>query len=126
MGAGHFWTTLLSAVYGTSCFVSVVIEVAFVAVVATVVRRHRPDVFNPWIVWAIASLVWGVLGPMIDIILPMVASPDGIDSVLRVRAISSGFGIVVHVAMAVLLLRGLVALAQPPKPIKVEGAPPYR
>jgi hypothetical protein len=73
-----------------------------------------------------ASLVWGVLGPTIDTILPMVASLDGIDSVLRVRAISSGLGIVVRTAIAVLLLRGIVAIAQPPRPIKVEGAPPYR
>jgi hypothetical protein len=118
--------SLLSAVYGLSWFVSFVIDIAFVAVVATVVRRHRSDVFGPWLVWAIASLVWGVLGPSISMILPMVASHDGVDSMLRVQAIVAGLDIVVHVGVAVLLLRAIVALSQPPKPLQVEGAPPYR
>ncbi len=126
MSEMHAWSTVMSAVYGTSWLATIAIEIAFVVVATTVVRRQRPDAFKPLLAWAVASLAWGVLSGVSGMILPLFAARDGIDSLLRMQAINAAIGIAVHVALAVMLVRGLVALAQPPKPVDVGGAPPYR
>jgi hypothetical protein len=121
------WRTLSTFIYGGSSFVSFVCEVAILVAVATVVRRHRPDAYQGLQLWAIGSLVVFVAMNVARAALPFVSRGDGgIDVFLRNSSLLTIVGTVCHVVLVIVFIRGLTALAQPPKPIQVEGAPPYR
>jgi hypothetical protein len=44
----------------------------------------------------------------------------------RMSSLLTILGTALHVVLVVVFLRGITALAQPPKPVVIEGAPPYR
>jgi hypothetical protein len=48
------------------------------------------------------------------------------ESYFRMNALLTILGTGLHVVLVVIFIRGLAALAQPPKPVVVEGLPPYR
>jgi hypothetical protein len=128
VGESHAWQTTASIVFGTSWLVAFAVQIMFVVLVSTVVRRHRPDAWKPLLVWAVASLAWGTVARILGTVMPVLAarSEDGVLSIWRSQAINGAVGIVATVVLTILLVRGLVALAQPPKKDVVEGAPPYR
>jgi hypothetical protein len=119
---------MLSIVYGTSSLVAFASQIAFVVVISTVVRRHRPDAWKPLLVWSIASLGWGTVARIMTALMPVlvVRHDDSLTALWRWQVVNGAVGIVATVVLAVLLVRGLVALAQPPKKDAIEGAPPYR
>jgi hypothetical protein len=128
----HAWQTTASIVYGTSWLVAFAIQIMLVALVSTVVRRHRPDAWKPLLVWSVASLAWGTVARILGTVVPLLAarnvggSEDAVLSIWRWQAINGAVGIAATIVLTILLVRGLVALAQPPKKDVVEGAPPYR
>jgi hypothetical protein len=120
------WSTLLAVVYGANWLTSIACGVAILVVILTVVRRHRPDAFQPLLLWAGVSLGLGVLGALASTLATRLATTQGVESVLKVQAANGLVGIATHVLLVLLLIRGLVAIAQPPKVQAVEGTPPYR
>jgi hypothetical protein len=102
--------------------------IAIVWVVATVVRRQRPDAYRPLLAWAIASLVMMafsyLLYPALSVLV--VTRGGGTEAYLEAIGIWHVISSAIHVGLVVLLVRGLVALAQPPKAVKVESDAPYR
>jgi hypothetical protein len=120
------WSEALTALYGVNWAVAVVIEIVFVVIAATVVRRHRPDAYKPLLVWASVALVYSVLGSVFGFFTTRWVATEGIDALYRRQVISAAVGIVIHVVFAVLLMRALVVLAQPPKKIEIDPEGPYR
>lgn len=99
--------------------------IAVLWVVATVVRRQRPDAYRPLLAWAVASLVM--------ILVNIVAYPlvgffvrGSIDDYLAATGVLRIVSASIGVGLVVLLVRGLVAIAQPPKPLEVKSDVPYR
>jgi hypothetical protein len=122
------WRTLSTWIHGGSTLIAFACNVAVLVAVATIVRRHRPDAYQGMQAWAIASLGAFLFTTVAWTVLPYFASSgaDGMEGYFRMTGLLSILGTVLHVVLIVLLIRGLTALAQPPKPIAVEGAPPYR
>jgi hypothetical protein len=122
------WRVLSSWIYGGSSFVSFVCDVAILVAIATIVRRHRPDAYQGLQVWAIGSLAVFVVMNVARIAMPVLArtSAGSMESYFRMNALLTIVGTGLHVVLVVLFIRGLTALAQPPKPVAVVGAPPYR
>ncbi len=123
-----FWRSLSSFIYGGSSFVSFACEIAILVVITTIVRRHRPDAYQGLQLWAIGSLVVFVVMNLARVMMPFLtrSSGDGMESFFRASTLLTILGTGLHVVLVVIFIRGLAALAQPPKPIVVEGLPPYR
>jgi hypothetical protein len=126
MNSSSSWSAVLSFVYGANQLLWVAAQVTLLVVIATVVRRHRPDAYRPLLAWSIVGLVFGVVGWIAAFAMRVVMARDGIDAVLKTQAATGLLGAVEHVILVVLLIRGLVALAQPPKTPVTPGQPPYR
>jgi hypothetical protein len=126
MSEGSFWRSLSSWLYGGSSIVSLACDIAILVAITTIVRRHRPDAYRGLQLWAILSLGVFLFLTAARVVLPLLTARDGIESYFRVSAVLTILGTGLHVMLVFLLIRGLTALAQPPKPIPVEGAPPYR
>lgn len=112
---------------GFATLVGLACEVAVVVVVATVVKRHRPDAYGTLLAWAIGSLVvtiaFAVAYPVTAKLVPASA---GVDGYLTALAILGFVRAAVSVALLVVFIRGLVALAEPPRPLVVPSDAPYR
>jgi len=126
MSEGAFWQSLSRWSFGLSSLATVAGEVAILVAITTIVRRHRPDAYRGLQLWAILSLVLLVALTGARVVVPMVTTRDGMESYFRSTVILTIVGVASHVVLVVLFIRGLTALAQPPKPVAVEGAPPYR
>lgn len=122
------WRALISWIYGGSSFVTFVCDVAILVTITSIVRRHRPDAYGGLLIWAIGSLGLFVLMTGARIVMPMLArtSSDGMESYFRMNGLLSILGTGLHVVLVVLFIRGLAALAQPPKPVVVDSNEPYR
>ena len=123
------WRALSSWIYGGSSFVSLVCDVAILIAIATIVRRHRPDAYRGLLGWAVGSVgvfVFMTIARLVTPILARSSTSDGMESYFRTSALLTILGTGLHVVLVVLFIRGLTALAQPPKPLVLEGAPPYR
>lgn len=121
------WQALNTWLYGGSSLVSFGCDIAVLVVIATVVRRHRPDAYSGLQTWAIVSLVGFVFMNIARVVGPMMASHrDGLESFYKMNAALTVVGTLLHLTLVLLLIRGLTALAQPPKPPVIEGQPPYR
>jgi hypothetical protein len=98
---------------GLSWLVGVGLQIALLAVVLTAVRRHRRDA-APWLVAAAAAgLVGAILGPALGWLGAFLGGELGIEAMLLVQALVGIGGTIVHAAIFLLLLRGIVALARP-------------
>ncbi|AKV00773.1 hypothetical protein AKJ09_07436 [Labilithrix luteola] len=117
---------MLSLVFGVSWFVSMLLLVANIIVVATVVRRHRPDVFKSLLAWAITGLVVSGTSPLVNFVAVNIAARSGTSSVIATQLATTLVNIPIHVLVSVLLLRGIIKLAQPPKAVVIESNQPYR
>jgi hypothetical protein len=117
---------LFQASQGVSVLLGFGGNLALVVVVATVVRRHRPDAHGPLLLWAIAGLVFGVFMPAVGFAAPAFSASGGFESVLTTQAVIIFAGAVLHLVVVLLLVRGLVKLAQPPKAIVAPPDGPYR
>lgn len=122
------WRALNSWIHGGSSLIAFACDVAVLVAIATIVRRNRPDAYQGLQLWAIASLGAFLFTTVAWLALPILARPSdgGLESYFRMSGLLTILGTVLHVVLVVLLIRGLAALAQPPKPIAIEGTPPYR
>lgn len=115
---------LLSLGHGFSLVLEIAARIALIVVIATVVRRHRPDAHGSLLVWAVLSLAQTMVTPLL--ISVIVGTTAGVDAVITVQTVSVVIGTVIHVVLLALLIRGLVKLAQPPKAPEVGAVGPYR
>ncbi len=106
--------------------IGTVSQIAVIVVVARVVRRHRPDAYKPLLAWAIAAPVSALALTVVSTIVLFTFDREGIESMRVGMAATSVAGAVVQLVLAVLLIRGLVAIAQPPKPLILEPSGPFR
>jgi len=115
-------------IHGASSFVGFACDVAILVVIATIVRRNRPDAYQGLQAWAIGSLGVFLFTTVAWVVVPFLArtSEGGMESYFRMSGLLTILGMLLHVVLVVLFIRGLTALAQPPKPVVVEGLPPYR
>jgi hypothetical protein len=123
------WRALNSWIHGGSTLIAFACDVAILVAIATIVRRHRPDAYQRLQAWAIATLGVFVFTTVAWIAMPLLmrANMDGgMEGYFRMSGLLTILGTVLHVALVILFIRGITALAQPPKPIVVEGIPPYR
>ena len=122
------WRALNTWIHGGSSFVAFACDVAVLVAIATIVRRHRPDAYQGLQAWAIASLGVFLFTTVAWIVVPFLSrtSEGGMEAYFRMSGLLTILGTILHVVLVILLIRGLTALAQPPKPIVIEGAPPYR
>ncbi len=126
MSDGSTSRVLSQWVYGGSSVVSLACDIAILVAITTIVRRHRPDAYRALQSWAIGSLVVFLLMAVARAAVPYFAARESIEGYFRASALLTVMGVGLHVLLVVMLIRGLTALAQPPKPITVEGTPPYR
>lgn len=126
MSEGAFWQSLSKWSYSLSSLAAIACEVAVLVAITTIVRRHRPDAYRGLQLWAILSLVLLVVLTGARVVMSLATMRDGMESYFRSMVILTIAGVASHVVLVVLFIRGLTALAQPPKPLTVEGAPPYR
>lgn len=111
---------------GVSTLVAIGGEIAIVIVAATVVKRHRPDAYGKLLAWAVASLVVTVVLSATYPLLGVVVRSGGTEAYLVALAIVAFVRTALNIGLVLLLVRGLVALAQPPRPIVVQSDAPYR
>ena len=91
--------------------------ITVLVIVATVVRRQRPDAYRPLLWWSIGSL---------GLLVTFLVRESGTEGYMKAISI---WGIVMslaHLGLVLVLVRGLVAIAQPPKAVVVESDAPYR
>ena len=112
--------------YGASVIVSLASQIAVVVVIATVVKRHRQDAYKALLAWAVGSLALSIASMIAYPALAMLTASGSIDAMLRGQAILTFLHIPLSVFVVVLLVRGLVAIAQPPKHIVMTSDAPYR
>ncbi len=121
------WVSLMATTSGLSFLVQLGLQVALIVLVATVVRRHRPDAYKTLLGWAIASLVVTTLARVAGSVAPVFLVRDGgVEAFYQEQVVFTLVWIPITIGLFVWLARGLVKLAQPPAPPKVEGSPPYR
>ena len=120
------WESIHRLVLGGAWLVGIVCQIVLIVVVATVVRRHRPDAWHGLLAWAIASGAAFVLSPLLHSASAFFARSDGVSGFLRASALTQGIMIPVHLVVFVLLVRGLVRIAQPAPKVDLGPAPPYR
>lgn len=108
---GSMALTMVSA--GFAAFVAIALQIALLAVVLTVVRRHRRDAM-PWLLAAaVAGLVDMVLGPVVGWGGAFLGGELGISGMLLAQSLLGIVGTIVNAVIFLLLLRGIVALARP-------------
>jgi hypothetical protein len=117
---------LLQASHGLSLLASLGCQIVLLVVVATVVRRHRPDAHGALLGWAIAALVSAIVLPAVGFAAVAIAGRAGIEAILQAQTATILLNTLAHVALVALLVRGLVKIAQPPKPVQPGAAGPYR
>jgi len=97
--------------------VGVLVLIAFIAAIATVVRRHRPDATPILLGAMIFEALISLVAYLTQLALPRflsVTGPSGSGSYMEAYALSSVTFSVAHAAARLLLLWGIVRLAQPP------------
>jgi hypothetical protein len=103
-------------------------EIAVVAVVSSVVKRHRPDAYGSLFAWALGSLIAGIFFAGFYMLLPTMITQWGMSmsSYATVAGLVSLAHAGIEVALVLVLIKGLVAIAQPPRPPVVPSAGTYR
>jgi len=105
-----------SGIYGVgnviSAGIGVLVLVAFIVVIATVVRRHRPDATPILLGALIFEGLISVVTSLVQAALPrFLGVSDG--SLMEAYALSNVISSVAHAAARACLLWGIVRLAQP-------------
>ncbi len=120
------WESMFRITMGGSWVISLACQIAIIAVIATVVRRHRPDAWTSLLAWAIAgTLVW-FISPALSFFTVRFGADGGVGGIYKAQVVNQLLGIPMHLAVIVLLIRGLVKLAQPAPKVEVDSQLPYR
>jgi hypothetical protein len=97
-----------------SWFIALAVLVAFVVVIATVVRRHRPDALPILLGAIIFEILITICSFVATIVLPRFATPAlGMAGYAETQAINTVVFALAHAAARSLLLWGVIRLAQP-------------
>jgi uncharacterized membrane protein YidH (DUF202 family) len=120
------YTSWMSLIYGLSAVVTLGLQIVLLVVIANVVRRHRPDAYKSLLAWALTSLAVWLFSTLFSTVGSAIAGRSGVDAMFTLQIVNAAIGIPLHVVTMLLLVRGLVRLAQPPKPVTVESNLPYR
>ena len=111
---------------GISSLLAIAGEITVLVVVATVVRRHRPDAYRPLLWWSIGALVMTGVNVIGYPLLAVVLARAGTESYLKAMSVWRIVSSLAYLGLTLVLVRGLVAVAQPPKAPRVESDAPYR
>jgi len=128
---GRLWemngsTTFLSVASGFSWLLAFAGNVVLLLVVATVVRRHRPDAYKPLLAWTISGLGLTFFRSIFMTVVRIAVSRQGYETMIVIQSIEIVFGSILGVGLVALLAYALVRLAQPPRPVDLPQQPPYR
>jgi hypothetical protein len=123
MGSSAAWLSVISLL---SHGVNVACNVGLIVIIAGAVRRHRPDAYGPLLAWAIASVAFGFVSPLLQFAASAIAASHGMDGFVFGQAIVATIFGIVHIGLVILLARGLVRLAQPPKQPVADSGAAYR
>jgi hypothetical protein len=94
--------------------VSLVVSLTFIVVIATVVRRYRPDAAPILIGALVFELLITVYAAGASVILARITSTSmGIEGYAQAQAISTSVIALLHASARALLLWGIVRLARP-------------
>jgi len=94
--------------------------VAFLVVILTVIRRHRPDAYGGLLAWIIFSFASFIVTTVARAVLyPIVGVQAGTIAGTSLSAVCA-------VIEAILFVRGIVAIAVPRKPEELPATPLYR
>ena len=106
---------MLGVASAISTCVEALVLVAFLVAIATAVRRYRPDAVPILLGATIFELSISVVAYLARVVLPrfFLGGGSGTDSVMEAYAISGVVFSVAHAAARLLLLWGIVRLAQP-------------
>jgi hypothetical protein len=120
--------TVLMASSGFSWMVNTGLWVSLLVVVLTAVRRHRPEAMRLLLWAALLGLLQALVGPGLGVLLSQTGALglDG-EAVLVGHALLGFTGTLLHAAVFVLLLMGIVRLARPARalpPPAPHGEPP--
>jgi hypothetical protein len=119
-------TTFLSVASVFASLLAFAGNVVLLVVVATVVRRHRPDAYKPLLAWAISVLGLTFFHRIVMTIVRIAVSREGYEAMIVIQSIEIVFGGLLGVGLTALLAYALVRLAQPPRPLDLPQQPPYR
>jgi hypothetical protein len=118
---------LQGMVHGLATLIAIGCSAALIAVIASVVRRERPDAFKPLLLWSILSLAAQVFFWLLNAVGPaLVSRGEGIEAITTFFTVTAALHIPVSVGVTALLGVGLVRLAKPAPPVVVPHEPPYR
>ena len=114
MAAMSASSLVLSAGNVVSWSASVIVSVIFVTIIATVVRKHRPDV-APLLLWAaLLELLITFIGRGVPMLLVRVVSPSvDMNVFYAAEALLTTLTALLHAGARGLLLWGIVRLARP-------------
>jgi len=115
------WRAAFQAMLSVGWGVGLLCQVAIIAVIASVVRRHRPDAWGALLAWAMVGSGSWLLRPVLDVFVFRFVSPHE-----KALFVGQLIAIPLHVLAVALLLRGLVRVAQPPPKVDLGPQPPYR
>ena len=119
-------TVILSVAAGLSWLLAFAGDVVLLVVIATVVRRHRPDAYKPLLAWAIAVLGLTLFRSVFMAVVRVVASRQGVEAMIVIQSFEIVLGALLGAGLVGLLAYALVRLAQPPRPLDLPNQPPYR
>ena len=119
-------TVILSVAAGLSWLLAFAGDVVLLVVIATVVRRHRPDAYKPLLAWAIAVLGLTLFRSVFMAVVRVVASRQGVEAMIVIQSFEIVLGAILGAGLVGLLAYALVRLAQPPRPLDLPNQPPYR
>lgn len=119
-------TAILSIASGLSWLLAFAGDIVLLVVIATVVRRHRPDAYKPLLAWAIAVLGLTLFRSVFMAVVRVVASRQGVEAMIVIQSFEIVLGALLGAGLVGLLAYALVRLAQPPRPLDLPNQPPYR
>jgi multisubunit Na+/H+ antiporter MnhB subunit len=126
MDESSSWLTIYSGVGIVDGLIRLACQIALLVIVYGVVRRHRPDAWTSLRAWAIGGVVAAVVTPIAWRIVPRLGTASDPMAWARVGTFLMVFDSLVTVGLVLLLVKGLVRIAQPPPPIVIGETPPYR
>ncbi len=120
--------SVLALVYGAGMVGHLLCRAAVIVVIVTVVRRHRPDASSAILLWAIAVVATSILLWVLNAAGPLIATGNAGSSygLIQWQEINALLNVIAEVGLTMLLARGLIALAVPPKGVVSPADGAYR
>lgn len=99
MDSTSSWGTLFRLTMGGSWVISMACQIAIIVVVATVVRRHRPDAWKPLLWWSLTAAATSLLMPVVSFVSTQLAMRGGgVESMYKSSVVNQLISIPLHSA----------------------------